>query len=92
MLYAGDRKDASDMISNWLTEGKDCPARQIYLFKYCLSVCQTEHEIPAQDKLMNWILSLEFNHFAIPKPDLNIFLDVPFAFTEKKSIKCKNRK
>ena len=33
---------------------------------------------------MKWILSLEFNHFAIPKPDLNIFLDVPFAFTEKK--------
>ena len=33
---------------------------------------------------MRWILSLEFNHFAIPQPDLNIFLDVPFAFTEKK--------
>jgi dTMP kinase len=32
---------------------------------------------------MHWILSLEFEHFAIPKPDLNIFLDVPFAFTEK---------
>jgi dTMP kinase len=31
---------------------------------------------------MNWILSLEFNHFLIPEPDLNIFLDVPFAFTE----------
>jgi dTMP kinase len=31
---------------------------------------------------MNWILSLEFSHFLIPKPDLNIFLDVPFAFTE----------
>jgi dTMP kinase len=32
---------------------------------------------------MHWILNLEFGHFAIPKPDLNIFLDVPFAFTEK---------
>ena len=27
---------------------------------------------------MKWILSLEFEHFAIPKPDLNIFLDVLF--------------
>jgi dTMP kinase len=33
---------------------------------------------------MQWILNLEFSHFAIPKPDLNIFLDVPFSFTEKK--------
>jgi dTMP kinase len=36
-----------------------------------------------QDKLMKWILQLEFDHFSIPRPDLNIFLDVPFAFTEK---------
>jgi thymidylate kinase len=31
---------------------------------------------------MKWILSLEFDHFAIPKPSLNIFLDVPFTFAE----------
>jgi dTMP kinase len=33
---------------------------------------------------MKWILDLEFRHFGIPRPDLNIFLDVPFSFTEKK--------
>ncbi len=33
---------------------------------------------------MNWIIDLEFRHFGIPIPDLNIFLDVPFSFTEKK--------
>jgi len=33
---------------------------------------------------MKWILSLEFTHFSIPRPDLNIFLDVPHKFTEKK--------
>jgi dTMP kinase len=32
---------------------------------------------------MHWILSLEFKHFAIPEPDLNVFLDVPYTFTEK---------
>ncbi|NMB51936.1 MAG: thymidylate kinase, partial [Bacteroidales bacterium] len=37
-----------------------------------------------QEALMKWILDLEFDHFAIPRPDLNIFLDVPFSFTEKK--------
>ena len=43
----------------------------------------------AQEKLMKWILTLEFDHFAIPKPDLNIFLDVPFSFTEKKLLSNK---
>ena len=38
---------------------------------------------------MRWILSLEFSHFAIPRPDLNIFLDVPFAFTEKKLLSAR---
>ena len=44
----------------------------------------------SQDKLLTWILSLEFEHFAIPKPDLNIFLDVPFAFAEKNLTKTRS--
>jgi len=81
MLYAGDRKDASSMICDWLKEGKT-----VFLDRYTYSniayQCAKLSVISDQIKLMNWILSLEFNHFAIPKPDLNIFLDVPFSFTE----------
>jgi dTMP kinase len=29
-------------------------------------------------------LDTEFGYFTLPKPDLNIFLDVPFSFTENK--------
>ena len=83
MLYAGDRKDASVMISNWLKEGKIVLLDR-YTYSNIAYQCAKLQEITVQDKLMNWILSLEFNHFAIPKPDLNIFLDVPFSFTEKK--------
>jgi dTMP kinase len=31
--------------------------------------------------LRDWIYELEFSYFGIPKPTLNIFLDVPFDFT-----------
>jgi dTMP kinase len=83
MLYAGDRKDASDLISKWLKDG-----RIVLLDRYTYSniayQCAKLQNICAQDELMRWILSLEFNHFGIPEPDLNIFLDVPYAFTEKK--------
>jgi dTMP kinase len=82
MLYAGDRKDASTVISNWLIEEKIVLLDR-YVYSNIAYQCAKLQEITAQDKLMNWILSLEFDHFDIPKPDLNIFLDVPFAFTEK---------
>ena len=39
-----------------------------------------------REKLREWILSLEYDYFAIPRPDVSLFLDVPFAFTERKLI------
>ena len=82
MLYAGDRKDASIMISSWLAEGKIVLLDR-YTYSNIAYQCAKLKNEPEKDKLMQWILSLEFNHFAIPRPDLNIFLDVPFTFTEK---------
>lgn len=83
MLYAGDRKDASDIIGKWLAEGKIVLLDR-YTYSNIAYQCAKIESSKEQDDLMQWILSLEFSHFAIPKPDLNIFLDVPFAFTEKK--------
>lgn len=83
MLYAGDRKDASDQLKNWLREGKIVLLDR-YTYSNIAYQCAKLNDRIEQDKLMNWILELEFNHFGIPRPDLNIFLDVPFSFTEKK--------
>lgn len=82
MLYAGDRKDASALISGWLKAGKIVLLDR-YTYSNIAYQCAKLENKSDQDKLMHWILSLEFNHFAIPKPDLNIFLDVPYSFTEK---------
>jgi len=83
MLYAGDRKDASSLISKWLKNGSIVLLDR-YTYSNIAYQCAKLHEKSAQNELMKWILSLEFDHFGIPKPDLNIFLDVPFTFTEKK--------
>ncbi len=83
MLYAGDRKDASDLINSWLKSG-----RIVLLDRYTYSniayQCAKLHDVKSQNHLMKWILALEFEHFGIPRPDLNIFLDVPVSFIEKK--------
>jgi dTMP kinase len=83
MLYAGDRKDAADQIRNWLKEGTIVLLDR-YTYSNIAYQCAKLNEEQDQKKLMNWIISLEFLHFSIPKPDINIFLDVPFSFTEKK--------
>jgi dTMP kinase len=83
MLYAGDRKDASEMIAGWLKSG-NIVILDRYTYSNIAYQCAKLPDIKKQSELMNWILSLEFEHFAIPKPDLNIFLDVPFTFTETK--------
>jgi dTMP kinase len=83
MLYAGDRKDASEIISSWLRQGKIVILDR-YTYSNIAYQCAKIDDNLKQEELRNWILNLEFTHFAIPKPDLNIFLDVPFRFTERK--------
>jgi dTMP kinase len=83
MLYAGDRKDASEMIDSWLKNGKVVLLDR-YTYSNIAYQCAKLKAVEEQDRLMQWILNLEFDHFSIPRPDINIFLDVPFAFTEKK--------
>ena len=34
--------------------------------------------------MRQWIFDLEYDYNKIPRPDLSLFLDVPFAFTERK--------
>jgi dTMP kinase len=37
-----------------------------------------------RDALRDWIFRTEYEEFQIPRPDLSLFLDVPFSFTERK--------
>jgi dTMP kinase len=83
MLYAGDRKDAAPMIETWLRE-KYFVILDRYTYSNIAYQCAKMNSEDESAKLGEWILRLEFEHFGIPKPDINIFLDVPFRFTEEK--------
>jgi dTMP kinase len=89
MLYAGDRKDAAQLINDWRKKGSIVILDR-YTYSNIAYQCAKLPEKSKQQELMEWILSLEFDHFAIPKPDLNIFLDVPFSFTETKLSASRN--
>ena len=83
LIFAGDRADAAPQIRQWLAEGK-----AVVLDRYVYSNVGFQcAKLPAgeeRDRLADWIGNLEFGHNALPRPDLSLFLDVPFAFTERK--------
>src|SRR5664280_898118 len=57
MLYAGDRKDASSLISNWLSEGKIVLLDR-YTYSNIAYQCAKLSDNSSREKLMQWIFCL----------------------------------
>jgi dTMP kinase len=83
MLYAGDRRDAAEEIRGWLNSGIYVLLDR-YVYSNIAYQCAKLDNDNESAALKEWILNLEFNHFGIPRPSINIFLDVPLSFTRKK--------
>ncbi|MFI3316547.1 MAG: dTMP kinase [Rikenellaceae bacterium] len=80
LLYAGDRADAAKSINEWLAQGKVVIIDR-YVYSNIGYQCAKIEDQAKRKELKEWILDLEYNHFAIPQPDVSLFLDVPFEFT-----------
>ena len=80
LLFAGDRAAAAPLLRSWLEEG-------IYVFldRYVYSnvgyQCAKMDDADARRRLKEWILELEYGIYAIPRPTMSLFLDVPQRFT-----------
>lgn len=83
LIYAGDRKDASDLIQSWLYQNYIVIADR-YVHSNIAFQCAKLDNTKEKEVLKNWINYLEYNYNKIPKPDMSLFLDVPFEFTKKK--------
>ena len=80
LLYAGDRQDAAPLIRKWMEEGNFVVLDR-YVYSNIAFQCAKIEDAEKRQALRKWILHLEFDYYRIPKPDLSLFLDVPFAFT-----------
>jgi len=83
MLYAGDRKDAAAEIGDWLERGHAVILDR-YVYSNIAFQCAKLGNREEQEQLRAWILELEYSHNKIPRPWINILLDVPFSFTKSK--------
>ena len=83
LIYAGDRYDSRDQIRNWLSRGVTVVADR-YVISNIAFQCAKLETAAEREELRKWILDFEYDYHGIPRPDINIFLDVPFHFTERK--------
>lgn len=80
LLYAGDRDNAAPVLNDWLADGKVVILDR-YVYSNIAFQCAKIPDSVKREKLREWIFNLEFSFFGIPRPDISIFLDVPFDFT-----------
>jgi len=83
LIYAGDRNDAKQMVEEWIKEGYLVIVDR-YVYSNIAFQCAKLIEKNMQEKLAEWILNLEYNYYRIPKPELSIFLNVPFDFIKER--------
>ena len=82
LLFAGDRADMAAQIRAWEADGKVVIVDR-YVYSNIGYQCAKMPTEAGREQLKEWILRTEYEHFAIPRPDISLFLDVPFAFTAK---------
>lgn len=87
LLYAGDRWECREQINTWIKEGKIIVSNRYV----CDNMAHQGGKINQPDekeKFFQWLNTLEYQVFAVPKSDLNILLHVPaeiaYRLVEKK--------
>jgi dTMP kinase len=83
LIYAGNRLDSRETIVDWLDKGTTVIADRYVVSNIAFQCAKLDTGIE-RNKLREWILSFEYNYHHIPRPDINVFLDVPFQFTTRK--------
>lgn len=82
-LFAEDRRDAAPLIREKLAAGH-CVILDRYVYSNIAFQCSKMPDAESAERLRDWILDTEYNIYDIPKPDLNLFLDVPISFVDDK--------
>ena len=83
LLYAEDRHGAAPQMRRTL-DGGGIVLLDRYVYSNIAYQCAKIDDPQEREALRKWIFDTEYGQFGLPKPDLNIFLDVPIGFVEKK--------
>lgn len=83
LLFAEDRHGAAPEMKQNLRAGKTVLLDR-YVYSNIAYQCAKLKDSEEAADLREWIFNTEYGDFDLPRPDLNIFLDVPIGFVESK--------
>lgn len=83
LLYAEDRHGAAPQMRRSLTAGIPVLLDR-YVYSNIAYQCAKIADPGQREALRAWIDATEYGDFDLPRPDLNLFLDVPIGFVEAK--------
>lgn len=83
LLFAEDRHGAAPQMRKTLAAGGHILLDR-YVYSNIAYQCAKLNDPDEAEKLRDWVFNTEYGDFELPKPDLNIFLDVPISFVESK--------
>lgn len=81
LLFAEDRHGAAPQMKKTLENGGTVLLDR-YVYSNIAYQCAKLSDPSEAERLRDWIFNTEYGDFELPKPDLNIFLDVPIGFVE----------
>lgn len=81
LLFAEDRHGAVPQIKEVLDNGGTVLLDR-YVYSNIAYQCAKLSSDEEAEELREWIFNTEYTDFGEPRPDLNIFLDVPIGFVE----------
>lgn len=81
LMYATDRKNANEMIKSWLND-EYLVLMDRYVYSNIAFQCAKVKSIEEKIKIKKWIKELEYEYNQIVKPDISLFLHVPFQVIE----------
>lgn len=82
LLFAEDRHGAGPEIKARLAAGGTVLLDR-YVYSNIAYQCAKLSDPDEAEALRQWIVDTEYGDFELPRPDLNIFLDVPIGFVEE---------
>lgn len=89
LLFAEDRRTAAPEIRATVEAGGTVLLDR-YVYSNIAYQCAKLPDDREAEALRSWILDTEYGRFGLPRPDLNIFLDVPISFVRRSLEKQRN--
>lgn len=83
LLFAEDRREAAAEMLETISSG-GIVLLDRYVYSNIAFQCAKLRSAEEREELRDWILDLEYGKFGIPRPDVNIFLDVPVSFVSER--------